>query len=132
MLNAVLSSDSVEELFHLLLEEPFTEESQIVTVLMDGAEQLRRAQLDLQAAVRINPGDTDTQRNLEISMKRREIVLGMLSQIREFYRSQNDGEEQEALSDEGIINLLEAELPEDDEEENTGKDDRGYMILERF
>jgi hypothetical protein len=56
----------------------------------------------------------------------------MLSQIREFYRAQSDGEEQEAMSDEGIINLLEAELPEDEEEQNTGKDDRGYMILERF
>jgi hypothetical protein len=99
---------------------------------MDGAEQLRRAQLDLQAAVRIEPKDEDAQRNLEIALKRREIVLRMLSQIREFYRAQSDGEEQEAMSDEGIINLLEAELPEDEEEQNTGKDDRGYMILERF
>jgi hypothetical protein len=42
VLDAVLTSDSVEQLFHALLEEPFTEETQIVTVLMDGAEQLMR------------------------------------------------------------------------------------------
>jgi hypothetical protein len=133
ILNAVILSDSVEELFHVLLEEgPFDEESQIVSVLIDGVEQLRRAHLDLQAAVRINPYDEDVQRNLEVVLKRRGMVLDMLSQIRRFYRTQREGEEEEALSDEGIINLLEAELPEDEEEESAGKDDRGYMILERF
>jgi hypothetical protein len=134
ILGTVIRSETVEQLFMVLLEDgPFDEESQIVSVLIDGAEQLRRAQLDLQSAVRVNPYDEDARRNLEVIMKRRELVVERLGQIREFYRSQQDGEEQESMSDEGIINLLEAELPEDpDEEESTGKDDRGYMILERF
>ena len=131
-LNAVIMSNTVETLFHVLLEEgPFDEESQIVSVLVDGAEQLRRAHLDLQAAVRVYTYDEDVQRNMEIVIKRRELVLERLGQIRQFYRSQEEGED-EALADEGIINLLEAELPEDDEEESSGKDDKGYMILERF
>jgi hypothetical protein len=132
ILNSVIRSRSVEEMFHALLEGPFDEESQIVSILTDGAEQLRRAELDFQAAVRVNPYDEDSQRNLEIVIKRRAIVLDMIGQIRDFYRSQQEEDGEEALSDEGIINLLEAELPEDDEEESTGKDDRGYMILERF
>jgi hypothetical protein len=132
ILNSVIRSRSVEEMFHALLEGPFDEESQIVSILTDGAEQLRRAELDFQAAVRVNPYDEDSQRNLEVVIKRRAIVLDMLGQIRDFYRSQQEEDGEEALSDEGIINLLEAELPEDDEEESSGKDDRGYMILERF
>jgi hypothetical protein len=117
----------------ILLEDgPFDEESQIVTVLLNGVEQLRRAQLDLQAAIRINPYDNDALRNHELILKRRALILQRLGEIRQFYRSQKDGEEQEALSDQGIINLLEAELPEDDDEQASGKDDRGYMILERF
>lgn len=133
ILNTVVRSDSVEELFMVLLEDgPFDEESQIVSVLLDGAEQLRRAQLDLQAAIRINPYDNDALRNHELVLRRRSLLLSRLGEIRQFYRSQQEGEEQEALSDQGIINLLEAELPEDDDEEAAGKDDRGYMILERF
>ena len=131
ILNAVIESRSVEALFHALLEGPFTEESQIVTILLDGVEQLRRAQLDLQGAVRVSAYEEDIQRNLEIILKRRSMVIGMLGEIRRFYRSQKEGEE-EALSEDGILNLLEAELPEDEEEESAGKDDRGYMILERF
>lgn len=133
VLRAALGSATVEDLFHALFEDgPFDEETQIVSVLVDGAEQLRRAQLDLQSAVRVDPADVDAQRNLEVSLKRRSTVLAMLGQIRNFYRAQREGEEDEALSDEGIINLLESQLPEDEEEENTGKNDRGYMILERF
>lgn len=133
ILNTVVRSDSVEELFMVLLEDgPFDEESQIVSVLLDGTEQLRRAQLDLQAAIRINPYDSDALRNHELVLRRRSQILTKLSEIRQFYRSQQEGEEQEALSDQGIINLLDAELPEDDDDEATGKNDRGYMILERF
>ncbi|NNE37763.1 MAG: hypothetical protein HKN08_05610 [Gammaproteobacteria bacterium] len=133
ILNTTIRSDTVENLFMVLLEDgPFDEESQIVSVLLDGAEQLRRAQLDLQASIRINPYDSDALRNHELILKRRDLILTRLGEIRQFYRSQQEGEEQEALSDQGIINLLEAELPEDDEEQAAGKDDRGYMILERF
>ncbi len=133
ILNTAIRADSVETLFMILLEDgPFDEESQIVTVLLNGVEQLRRAQLDLQAAIRINPYDNDALRNHELILKRRALILQRLGEIRQFYRSQKDGEEQEALSDQGIINLLEAELPEDDDEQASGKDDRGYMILERF
>jgi hypothetical protein len=133
VLNATIRSETVENLFMVLLEDgPFDEEAQIVSVLLDAAEQLRRAQLDLQAAIRIQPGDEDALRNHELVLKRRALILARLGEIRQFYRSQKDGEEQEALSDQGIINLLEAELPEDDDEEASGKDDRGYMILERF
>ncbi len=133
ILNTAIRADSVEDLFMVLLEDgPFDEESQIVTVLLNGVEQLRRAQLDLQAAIRINPYDNDALRNHELILKRRALILARLGEIRQFYRAQKDGEEQEALSDQGIINLLEAELPEDDDEQASGKDDRGYMILERF
>ncbi len=133
ILNTAIRADSVEDLFMVLLEDgPFDEESQIVTVLLNGVEQLRRAQLDLQAAIRINPYDNDALRNHELILKRRALILARLGEIRQFYRAQKDGEEQEALSDQGIINLLEAELPEDDDEQASGKDDRVYMILERF
>ena len=134
ILEAVMETDSAEALFHSLLEGMFfTEETQIVTVLIDGAEQLRRSHLDLQGAVRIDPLDQAIPRNLELVIKRREAVLERLAQIRRFYREKKEGEEEEALADEGIINLLESTLPEEDEEEEArGKDDRGYMILERF
>lgn len=134
ILDAVMQEESVEALFHSLLEGMFfTEETQIVTVLIDGAEQLRRAHLDLQGAVRIDPADQAIPRNLELVVKRHQAVLARLAEIRRYYRERKESEEEEAVSDEGIINLLEAELPEDDEEEESqGKDDRGYMILERF
>jgi hypothetical protein len=132
ILAALFTAKSAEALMHDLLEGPFNEETEVLSIMLNGAERLRLAQLDLQAALRINGKDEDIRRNLELVTKRRIVLLAKLAQIRRYYAEKSlPEEEEEALSEQGIINLFELEMPEETEE-STSWEDRGYMILERF
>jgi hypothetical protein len=133
VLRAVFQRQSAETFLNNLTGRHFHTENELVVNLTNGAEHLLRAELDLQAAVRAQPDDEQIGRNLELAAKRRYVLLRRLVQIRDYYEEKEaNREKDEMFSDTGLIDIINAKVPEEFEDEETRSDDTGYMIFERF
>jgi len=111
----------------------FHTEDELVISLTNGAEHLLRAELDFQAATRARPDDEAIRRNLELAAKRRWVLLNRLAQIRDYYKEKDaNREEDEIFSDAELVDIINAKLPEEFEDDEAGSDDKGYIIFERF
>jgi hypothetical protein len=131
-LNSVLFQQqlSLTAMFHEL-----DEGQRIATVemLSRRAEALMQAEVDLKAAMRIDPGDEDTSRNLEVVIKHRQAVLDSLKEFLEAQQFEpGEGRKPTDEMSESLVDVLKMmELPAE-HVEDAAKDNTGYHVRERF
>lgn len=117
----------------MLLAELAPSEEDLVTLLVTAAERLLQSELDLQAAARIIENDEDILRNLELVTRWRHAILTRLVQLRElFTMNPSSVSDEDIISDQGLVNIIDAKLPEEYEDAETAKDNSSYIIFERF
>jgi hypothetical protein len=117
----------------LLLSELAPSEEDLVSMLVAAAESLLQSELDLQTAARILQNDEDILRNLELVTRWRHAILTRLVQLRDLFsmKTTTDSDE-DIISDQGLVNVIEAKLPEEYEDAEMAKDNSSYIIFERF
>ena len=116
----------------LLHDMDIDAEFELVTLLTELTRQYVKAERMLEAAVRANPADPDTRRNLEILGKTRRAIARSIARIASL--GEDISGEQQMLS-QTVIDLrllMEAELPDDYARLDEGNDDRDYFIMEKF
>ena len=136
LLALIFQAESPDALLQtMLLSELAGSEEEVVSQLVDAAEKLLQSELDLQAAARTSETDEDVLRNLELVTKWRHAILIRLVQLRELFRlnaSMDENAKEEIASDQGLINIIDAKLPEEYEDAEMAKDNSNYIIFERF
>jgi hypothetical protein len=134
ILELVFQAETPDDLLQTLILTKLSEsEEDVIALLVNAAEKLQQAQLDLQAAARIDDSDDDVLRNLELTTRWRNAVLTRLVQLRDMFKMKTTtGDEKEIASDQGLINIIEAKLPEEYEDADSAKDNSSYIIFERF
>lgn len=134
ILELVFQAETPDDLLQtLILTKLSASEEDVIALLVNAAEKLQQAQLDLQAAARIDDSDDEVLRNLELTTRWRNAVLTRLVQLRDMFKMKaTTGEEKEIASDQGLINIIEAKLPEEYEDADSAKDNSSYIIFERF
>lgn len=133
LLGVVFAAASPEELIEaILLSGIVNSHEEVVTLLINGAEQFRRAERNLEMAARIQRNDDRILRNLELVTKRRHALLARLAELRELFSAGSEDGDNSAASEEGLLNIIEANLPEDYKQGQTTEGEKAYMILERF
>jgi hypothetical protein len=131
-LNSVLFQEhlSLTAMFHEL-----DEGQRIATVemLSRRAEALMQAEVDLKAAIRIDPGEEDISRNLEVVIKHRQAVLESLKEFLEARQFEpGEGRKPTDEMSESLVDVLKMmELPAE-QVEDAAKDNTGYHVRERF
>ncbi len=133
ILELVFQAETPDDLLQTLILTKLSEsEEDVIALLVNAAEKLQQAQLDLQSAARIDDND-DVLRNLELTARWRNAVLTRLVQLRDMFKMKTTtGDEKEIASDQGLINIIEAKLPEEYEDADSAKDNSSYIIFERF
>ncbi len=134
ILDLVFQAESADALLQtLLLAELSGSEEEVVTMFVNAAERLLQSELDLQSATRIISGDEEILRNLELATKRRHALLTRLVQLRDLFKmNAMSGTDEDILSDQGLVNIIDAKLPEEYEDAEMAKDNSSYIIFERF
>ena len=129
-LNAVFLSDiSLDRLLH---DIEIDTEFELVTLLTELTRQYVKAEQMLETAVRTDPADPDTRRNLEVLGKTRRAIAHSLARLASLG---DDTAGTQQLLSQTVIDLrllMEAELPDDYARLDEGKDDRDYYIMEKF
>ena len=134
ILQLVFEAETPDDLLQtLILTKLSASQEDVIALLVNAAEKLQQAQLDLQSAARIDDRDDEVLRNLELTTRWRNAVLTRLVQLRDMFKMKaTTGEEKEIASDQGLINIIEAKLPEEYEDADSAKDNSNYIIFERF
>jgi hypothetical protein len=75
----------------------------------------------------------DVLRNLELVTRWRHAILTRLLQLRELF-SMKPGEtgDEEIISEQGIVDIINAKIPEEYDDAEMAKDNSHYIIFERF
>jgi hypothetical protein len=131
-LNSVLFQEhlSLTAMFHELDEG---QRLATVEMLSRRAEALTQAEVDLKAAIRIDPGEEDISRNLEVVIKHRQAVLESLKEFLEAQQFEpGEGRKPTDEMSESLVDVLKMmELPAE-QVEDAAKDNTGYHVRERF
>jgi hypothetical protein len=134
ILDLVFQAETAEDLMQtLLLSELSGSEEDVVKMMIDAAEKLLQAELDLQSATRVLRANDDVLRNLELVTRWRHAILTRLLQLRELF-SMKPGEtgDEEIISEQGIVDIINAKIPEEYDDAEMAKDNSHYIIFERF
>jgi len=117
----------------LLLTEVSSSEEDAIMMFINAGERLLQSELELHAASRFIENDEDILRNLELITRWRHVILVRLVQLRELLKAGHSEEsEDEVISDQGLVNVIDASLPEEYEDAEMVKDNSSYIIFERF
>lgn len=124
---------AIEELLQtILLSGVVNSQEEVVILLIKGSERLRKAEVDLGSAARIVPDDEIVLRNLELVARRKHVLWSRLAQLRELFSAQSDNNDDEAAVEQGLVNIIDAELPDEYKLEEVPPGEQPYMIFERF
>jgi hypothetical protein len=120
------------ELLHAVFqkEEPihvFLDDQDSIDMLLNSAVLLRQAERDLKTAVRADPHDEDTRRNLELVIKRRRAVLAAIKQL-----FSEDASELKQAQRDTAVDVLKTDMPDEFKEEDESKRNKNYRIFEKF
>lgn len=133
LLEAIFAEDvSLEAFLHRL---DIDAEFEVLALLTESARAFTQGDAALAASARLSPEDEDVRRNLELLRKRRMALARAIRKLAEERREAEEGlvgerTQRTALVD--LMQLMEMELPDEYSEVDTGKDDKGYHILEAF
>ena len=134
ILDLVFQAETAEDLMQtLLLSEMSPSEEDVVKMMIAAAENLLQAELDLQAATRGLRASDDVLRNLELVTRWRHAILTRLLQLRELFSTKpGEAGDEEISSDQGVVDIINAKIPEEYEDAEMAKDNSHYIIFERF
>lgn len=136
MLDLVFQAESADALLETIMLVEFAgSQEDVVTLLVNAAENLSQAELDLQSATRTPDveNEQDALRNLELVTRWRHAILTRLVELRDMFSMKPGTEnEEDIISDQGLVNVIEAKLPEEYEDAEMAKDNSHYIIFERF
>ena len=110
----------------------YLEDEEAVEMFFASAGWLKQARQNLQDAARLEPGDGDILRNLELVSKRHEAVVAAIQAMFEGMKGQGDQNARTKL--ETMVDVLNPDWPEEVEEREE-EEDRGrstYKISEHF
>ncbi len=134
ILELVFQAETAEDLMQtLLLSEMSPSEEDVVKMMIAAAEKLLQAELDLQAATRGLRASDDVLRNLELVTRWRHAILTRLLQLRELFSTKpGEAGDEEIISDQGVVDIINAKIPEEYDDAEMAKDNSHYIIFERF
>ena len=134
ILDLVFQAETAEDLMQtLLLSEMSPSEEDVVKMMIAAAENLLQAELDLQAATRGLRASDDVLRNLELVTRWRHAILTRLLQLRELFSTKpGEAGDEEISSDQGVVDIINAKIPEEYDDAEMAKDNSHYIIFERF
>lgn len=120
-----------DELLHAVFqrEEPvmnLLDDQNSIDKLLAAGIQLAVAERELKDAVRLDRQDEEIRRNLELVVKRHRAVRAAIKQL--FDRAGSLPPSQR----DSVIDVLNMKMPEEFKQEDKGKDNTRYMILEKF
>lgn len=134
MLDLIFQAESADALLEtVMLADLAPSQEDVVTLLVNAAENLAQAELDLQSSTRFGNGeDEDALRNLELVTRWRHAILTRLVELKNMFSMKPGTNEEDVISDQGLVNVIEAKLPEEYEDAEMAKDNSHYIIFERF
>jgi hypothetical protein len=132
-----------KELFEALFNEKaslaaYLDTPEEVEQFLKSEKWLRRAEVNLQNAARLDMDDEDIRRNLELVIKRHRAVLGAIKALFEASRGGAarrglKGIKLKAAQRKAMVDVLNMKWPDKfKDDKGKGKKDRGYSVLERY
>ena len=111
--------------------EKYIDDEESAKMLFASARWLLKAKQNLQDAIRSNPYDKDILRNLELTIKRHNAVVGAINSLYQDMQASDDKTGQSKL--ESMIDVLNLGWPDEvEEKEGDEKASSTYKISERF